>query len=256
MISVVIVGVFAWCAIWIGLAAKFQAACTPTRGGGWLAAFAGSSCLIIFVGLPLAGSEPGALTLWIHHAAIFGLGVFLLVAEFLRAAIRRYERRGEVEQVASALHMLWWLTELVPGAVAITVMGSGLRLIYEGHGMFSARAGWLFWLLVAFGFFFADGLGFYLPYVRGRNRNPQRGGRRSAEVQLTLHALSYPVVFTLAAARLRLPSPLHGAIVSAETALPRLPPGASQTIVAAIVLGTAILVVRSVRTLSTRIARA
>ena len=243
-----LLGVLAWCGAWIAAAVRAEANRAPEVLGQWTAAFSVCSCLGVFVLLPGLGGEIGPLARWIHHAAFTGLGVFLGAAELVRFTARHQARLGAREKMRACLRQWRWLTEVLPGAAATALLLSGLRLIFENPLRCSAREGWLFWLIVAFGFFFADGLCFYRAAAHDiaaaadamRADAPGRlavPGTRAQHLQLTEHALGFPLVFALACGRWPLPHPARPVLARIEDFFAPLPPGWPQVLAAATVIG-------------------
>jgi hypothetical protein len=118
------------------------------------------------------------ITHWFHHAAFFGLFLFLLVAQALQVeGFIKLRNGAEIESLLSTYNRLWWLTEIVPAPIAVGILVSGLGLICQdamsdpsGDALdnYSLRSGWLFALVASFGFFFL-GWDFWLFSVCAQN---------------------------------------------------------------------------------------
>lgn len=235
-----LIGALTWCGGWIAIGVRREAARDARTLGQWCLGFTASSCLLVFIVLPLLGASIGQSPRWIHHAAFFALGGFLFAAELLRASMRHELRRGRVAAGRLATRRLAWLVELLPGPAAIAILLSGLRLIYEGAPGVSLRSPWLFYVVTAFGFFFADGLMFYQPTIRRLQTRPTVPLSRWSDVQLTVHALSFPVVYAVAARRPSLPHPFESVCGRLEKAFSFLPHGGPEVGTAVIVLGATV----------------
>lgn len=218
--------------------------------------FAGVSGLVFLVVVPFLLGRHYLVTAWIHHAAIFGLFAFLLTAQTLQVEGFLKLRRGAMPiSIFATYNRLWWLTEIAPAPIAITILTSGLGLICQDAisdparaalDNYSLRSGWLLALVASFGFFFWDGiLGFSVSvremrkfwYAAQRSDTPTsdlslKFRDRWRDTQLLLHFVSFPFVFLLGALREPTHNFLAKYVVWGEDKLSFLPHGLPQAAVA------------------------
>ncbi len=156
-------------------------------------------CFAIFVLKPSTDAFVNRTVLLTHHVAIFSLFLFLLTAEYLRLEARwRRRARTIPRSVAASYRRLWIFSETVPAPIALTILLSGLRLIWLSPDVNSPAHLWLSMLIVGFSVFFWDGIVGYLPIVRRLAANGDQTPPRLAEtLQLSLHCASWPFLFLL-----------------------------------------------------------
>ncbi len=179
-------GICLWLTGWLVLASRDAAV---TRGDDRVArlsvllkAFTVTTCLAV-LGVPRRGIDMRLLTLWLHHAAIGMLFVFLLAAQYQQAEAWWRIRRGmSAGAVAASYRRLWLLTELVPAPVAMVILFTGLRLIWETPRLHPLAEPWLFALVVGFSLFFWDGIITYLPVTRTLRHHWAEADRRGLTV--------------------------------------------------------------------------
>jgi len=263
-----------WSAIWIEFGTKYTSSKQGDElvgaWGGILLGFAAATVAVTC----LAGgrhSVASVLALWIHHASTWALLAFLLVAEALQREACWRIRGGETAtDVAATYRRLWILTRIVPAPIAVTIFLTGLRLIWQSPERNSPREMWLFCLVIAFGFFFFDGIWGYTPIVA----NAYEGWRRAAEnnlpvafasvrymrqwerVQLSAHVISWPIVFLLGVFQWRPVTPMVGCVTTLEQRLSGLPEGWPQVTIAVAVWALVGLFVRAIRHIQCRLTRA
>jgi uncharacterized membrane protein len=168
------------------------------------------SALAIAAGLvivPLPSSK--ALALRAHYVGLSGLFLFLVLSELCHLKILA-DSRGAVDPPAIQRTALRWrlLAELMPGAAAITILGSGIRLMMESS--YTLRQGWLLCLVCGFAVFFVDGLIGYTRQVQRlhltacQEAQGEAAGRihdfvRSGGFNVTVlsHFLAFPLVLTI-----------------------------------------------------------
>lgn len=203
-----------WLAIWLGVAAGRTAKLDGDRLvralGALLPAFAATTCLGAFVLHPHRAAATRLVTLWAHHASFIALFAFLLAAQFLQIEAwwkRRLAR--PVASISNTYDRLWVLTELCPGAIAATILLTGLRLIWESPNVDYPAQAWLAMIMILFGFFSFDGVAGFTPIVRtwrtrwrtaaeaGQAPRSDRWGEVGDCVQLFVHFASWPAVFLL-----------------------------------------------------------
>src|SRR5271169_2697391 len=158
---VMLLGSLAWLAAWIAVVARAAAA----RHGDALVklfaltlpAFSGTTFLLLFAVVTQRGAI-FPMVLWMHHAAIFALFVFLLAVQLLLTQVW-WQIRSNVQAtaIAATVCRMWILTELVPAPIALAILLTGLRLIWESPSNSPASL-WLMILILGFSFFFFDGL--------------------------------------------------------------------------------------------------
>lgn len=237
----------AWVAVWVVLGARYTAASEGeariARLGRLLPAFAATTCLGIFIASPVRGSLLGSYVLWLHHASFGLLLVFLLTAEYLQVEAWWRLRGASTGAVAIAYRRLWTLTEVMPAPVAVVILLTGLRLIWESPETSSLSQLWLFGLVAGFSLFFWDGIVGYRRIVRllwewaercaatgpeARLRTPPR----SWSLQLFAHLASWLPLFALGTYRWHVPNAMSAAVADLEGRLSFLPSGWPQVSIA------------------------
>lgn len=204
----------AWLTSW----AILIAACASRKDGDaavrvvgiLLPVFCAATFLAAFLALHKRGPVFHNIILWTHHASILLLFLFLVVAEYLQLEAWLRTRRGSsAASVAQCIRALWGLSEIAPAPIALTIFLTGLRLIWDIPQLNSPANGWLSILILAFSFFFWDGMLGYRPIVRQLWNEWKRREEQSAQssgtlsfsqgrvgaAQLFLHFLSWPFVF-------------------------------------------------------------
>jgi hypothetical protein len=167
--------------------------------------------------------------LWVHRVAVGGLGSFVLLGQYFQIEARMKAQRGHgalsLERTYRRLHLV---TALMPAPAALLILGSGLTLMY--HGKHSLSAGWLFYLVSFFAFFFIDGLTHYLPYTKtllrlardaipAPERMPALSAvmhHRASHLLMLFHYLSFPGVVSLGYYKPDVPHPLGETILALE----------------------------------------
>jgi hypothetical protein len=152
--------------------------------------------------------------------------LFLILGQFFQAEGWWNIRNGRLAVAASSYRRLWVLTIIFPAPIALAILLTGLRLIWEaaaGQPPAPGKSPATFWLLAiitGFSFFFWDGILGYTPIVRKWKARWQDGHiddlpwdvahRRpelSDSLQLLIHFLSWPVVFLCGVYRWEIPNP-------------------------------------------------
>jgi hypothetical protein len=143
-----------------------------------------------------------------HYFGLALLFVFLSMGEVchLRIFVQYCKRVTDWSVIVRIARFWWALTELAPGAAAIVILSSGLRLVYEGG--YSLGMTWLLILVVGFGFFFADGILGYTKEVRNLEhltRAVSEGGSEAEARELIrgcgfnatflIHSFSLPLLY-------------------------------------------------------------
>jgi hypothetical protein len=179
-------------------------------------------CLICFLVLPFQGVKLGTLPRGIHQFGAILLGAFLCVSFVLQGIYTVCARRSPAWGRYAIIR--WWcLTETLPAVAAILSLLSGLRLLYESG--LSLSVGYIFGMFIAFTYFFVDGLAFYRPLVsRIYKASGGSGGDPSVlprllwsdQVQLSIHTISFPLVFWLGYSRPAFGNPLSGLVLQLE----------------------------------------
>lgn len=127
----------------------------------------------------------------IHYLGLGALFAFLIFGELCHLVIfRRVRHNSNWQLIARMAHFWRVITDLMPGAAALIILSTGLRLIYEGNH--SLRLTWLFVLVAGFGILFADGLLGYTPAVASLNIKID-----TAESQAEFRSLVLSVRFNL-----------------------------------------------------------
>ena len=205
----------AWLALWVLVVARFAAARETEALVGVLSRVLPAFCVLSYLGLFLV--VPGrstvfhAIILLTHHAGVLFLLLFLVSAQYLHAeAFWRTRLGASLPSVAATYRRLWVLSETLPAAIALSILLSGLRLIWDLPESNSPSHAWLFALVCGFGLFFWDGILGYQPMVRKVWRAWQHGdlafapnasqshrsrSNRGLLPQLLIHSLSWPCVF-------------------------------------------------------------
>jgi len=234
--------------------------------------FAITTCLLGFVLTPgqQAIADPSSLGLhnrdfWksVHHLAIWLLFIFLATSQYLQCvAFLKY--RNNSKDIAGLYEKLWVLTKIVPPATALTILLSGLRLVWQTPGNPSLPGGgnsmawgYLQALIVIFSVLFFDGVFSYTSIVenmrdraRKGDRNPQTFG---GALLLFLHFLSWPVVFVLGLEHPRSTTFLTGPIEAVEYHLKGMPSGWPDAISGLLLWGIAGVTFLALRTLFNRL---
>src|SRR5262249_21996837 len=124
-----IAGIFAWLLAWMFICARSAGA---KSGDAYIKALGA-----ILPGFVIASSICGfaivhdreaafrSVVLWVHHAAIAALFVFLAASQYLQIEALRRSMRGK--SVAESYRRLWILTEILPGPIALAILITGLR---------------------------------------------------------------------------------------------------------------------------------
>lgn len=244
-----LVGTFGWLGVWMLLGTRVTAfAAEPTTLGRMRSvaiAFVVSTCIVLFATRSRA-ADFYLLTLWVHHAAVGALFVFLVAAQFFQAeALWKIHAKLPAMEVAASYRRLNAITAVVPAPAALLIFLSGLRLIFELPVQNSPSSVWLCLLIVSFGFFFWDGLLFFAPTVEqiyehwcdaGRTDGQGNGlplrPTRGESAQLLFHFVSFPLVFLLGVFRWSPLGSLTAAIRKIEHVLSFLPFGWPQVVTA------------------------
>ena len=238
-----------WLALWMWIFARSAAgkngdALVPLFGS-LLPVFCATTCLAAFLAVPVRSLPFHKITLWAHHASVLLLFLFLLAAEYFQAEGWWRRRRGEsTALVAGSYRRLWLLTETLPAPIALTILRTGLRLIWEAPQANSPARLWLLGMVFGFSLFFWDGIFGYRPIVR---RMWERAAGGAADtLQLLLHCLSWPLVFLLGLFRWDAVTPLTQIVPLALAHLRVLPLGWPEVVVASLIWagvgGAAVLV--------------
>jgi hypothetical protein len=215
-----VAGLFTWLGAWILFAARLA---SRTEGDGTVSlwgklgpAFVGSTWLIAFALVPARLSMFWTVTRIAHHFAISLLFLFLVIGQYFQAeAWLRVRHNGAAASIVAAYRRLWILTEVLPAPIAITILLTGLRLIWQVPDLVSPRNAWLLGVLLLFSLFFWDGILGFQPIVKSVYSywqgavGPHGQAAVAAAVrptrwestQLLFHLLSWPVVFVLALSR-------------------------------------------------------
>lgn len=156
-------------------------------------------------------ANPFRALLQLHYLGIAGLGLFLTYAGYCQWQAERLKSRPRADpRMISQTYRNWWAaTMIAPPAAAFCILASGFRLVFVEPNSSVLALPWLFWLVLSFGFFFFDGLLFYLPELCCRYKavassdpiampvEPHSGFGRWSGAMLALHALSFPLVLVL-----------------------------------------------------------
>ena len=233
----------------------------------FLIAFAVCTCVIVFAALPRGAGPILALTLWVHHAAFFALLAFLAIAQyFLFEALWKLRGHAPADSIAATYTRLWIVTELLPAPIALTIFITGLRLVWQAaaadppiHGKSPVQF-WLSTLIFAFGIFFWDGILGYTRLVRDlRWRWITVTGPYELKVvsppsvilrenlQLTLHFVSWPVVFLLGLYQWQFDNPLSVWVQQIVNRLNFMPRGCPELCIAVLLWAVAGLIVLLIR---------
>ncbi len=152
----------------------------------------------------------------VHYTGIVLLFVFLVFGTFCQFETwSKLRRSAPLNSIAQTYRRWWVATKLMPAPAAICILVGGLGLVAATPSRGILEFGWLFWLIVGFSFFFVDGLTFYLPEICVRYATVQhafqarmpvdlynmRFRTRRSESMLLIHAISFPFVFALGAAK-------------------------------------------------------
>lgn len=246
---VTVVAMLVWTAVWLFFCTRATAAkegdSLVEAFGRLMPPFAITTCLAFSLVAPRK-SAFSAGALWIHHAAFLLLLAFLLVGQYLQLEALWKIRAGlPWQSICATYRRHWVLTTIAPAPIALTILLTGLRLLWQQSGDPSQEGGyslsgfWLQGLVIGFSLFFWDGIFGYTPIVRSLYRqwnseDVRQMGRPAAmeSAQLLIHLLSWPVVFLIGALRDDSPTPLTPAIASVLAQLSFLPPGWPDVIVA------------------------
>jgi hypothetical protein len=143
------------------------------------------------------------------------------------------------------------MTVIFPPAIALSILLTGLRLVWEGAMTEPPAPGkspatfWLFSIIAGFSFFFWDGIMGYTPIVTqwksdweqisaGVSLGDARPRRRD-RAQLFIHFLSWPVVFLCGVYRWEIPNPVSDVVSRGIDQLGFLPRGWPEVSVATII---------------------
>jgi hypothetical protein len=245
--SVAMLLLLVWIGAWLYAAARYTASkegdALVEAFGKLLPAFVVVTCLVAFAATPVRRSPLSVIVLWLHHASFWALFLFLVAGQYFQTeAWWKSRASAPVPIVAASYRRLWMLTEIVPAPVALMILLTGLRLIWQRAGDAPARnneyslsAFWLQALVIGFSLFFWDGILGYTPIVRRMWRrwdagnsatqarpNPERIGEAA---QLFIHLLSWPFVFLAGVLRWDFPTGLTAGIETMEQRLSVLPRG-------------------------------
>lgn len=167
--------------IWTVGSLLFWARLTAARKGDDLVALLSCALppytlvtLLLFFLITPRESPVSAVFMWLHHLSFLGLLGFLSLAQY--AQIRAYfqVKQKDFEGARSSFHFLYYVTLLAPAPIALTVLLTGMRLIYQkppdvpqlpGQDI-SLSALWLQAVLISFSIFFWDGVLGYTPAVK------------------------------------------------------------------------------------------
>lgn len=212
-----------------------------------LPAFSAASLLLFYAAVPRRGEVFG-IVLWMHHAAFMALFAFLSVAQCLiTQAWWQIRLASTTVSIAATYRRVWIVTELVPAPIAIAVLLTGMRLIWESPAD-SPSSTWLLILISSFSLFFFDGLLGYSPIIRKTHYYWQSCARakipapQAAQaslstadyLQLIAHFISWPLLLAVGIRRWNWPNPIADRILEFEHRLSRLPEGWSRVVVALI----------------------
>jgi hypothetical protein len=253
-IAVWILAGLVWLALWIGIiaarAAKTEGDALVALFSSTLPAFSAATCLAAFAAVPAREPAFHRIVLGAHIASISALFLFLVAAEYLQAeAWFRIRRRFSILSVAASYRRLWVITKIAPAPIALMVFLTGLRLIWDSPQPNSPVNLWLVGLIIGFGLFFWDGILGYQPIVRRMWeywKQLRDAGTVIADaapmpcylrdtLQLTLHFLSWPIVFLLGFFRWSAVTPLTAPISNLIYRLASLSTGWPE-VIAAIIL--------------------
>lgn len=158
-------------------------------------------------GLPVWGSLRSAMLL--HH---FGFGLlcgFLCLSLYCLIQARRLGSSDASKNSAPLFYRrLWIATKLLPAPAALTILLTGLRLIYDSPAQYSLGSdsgGWVSLLLVTLSYMFWDGIFIYTKNTdhlwhaaEKAKGDPPDLWRKS---HIIAHALSFPFVFAVGYSR-------------------------------------------------------
>ena len=230
--------------------------------GAVVRALTAMALLLFFAVTPKRG-EIFHVVLWLHRTAFFSLFAFLSIAQFLQFQAWWQIRQERPSQcLAATLQRLWTLTEIAPAPIALIIFLTGLRLIWEKPAKNAPSELWLSALIASFSVFFFDGIVGYQPAVRKMLRYwshaakenvpvsvaAQAWNATSDSVQLFLHFLSWPFVFTFGVLRPSQPNPIGPAIARFQSQVLFLPAGWPEVISAFALwalIGAFVLLVRT-----------
>jgi hypothetical protein len=251
-----------WLAVWMWIFARSAAAkdgdALVGMFHGLLPVFCVATCLAAFLAAPGRSPVFHKMTLWTHHASVLLLFLFLLAAEYWQVeGWWRRRRGGSVESVAGSFRRLWILTETAPAPIALTVLLTGLRLVWETPEANSPARLWLFGMVAGFSVFFWDGICGYQPIVRrmwvasrqAAEAGVAKVGGVADAVQLFLHFLSWPLVFLFGLFRWEAVTPFTRPVSQIVGSLHALPRGWPEVAVALLIwigAGLTILFLRAV----------
>jgi uncharacterized membrane protein len=258
-----------WLAAWLTLGSRLTAAkerdVYVRTVGSLLPAFSATSCAVFFSLNPIRGPANHALVLWLHHASVIALFAFLMAAQFLQLeAWWKQRRERSAASVASSYHRLWLLTELAPGAIAITILLSGLRLLWDSPDTTLISQPWLVIIIASTGVFFFDGLLGFTPIVRRRrvtwnakSRNESTAGMQPTsaweDTQIFAHSFAWPFLFFLGLYRFNAPNSASDFLMSVQHHLLFLPEGWRAVVLAAFIWALPGVVVVVLRVASRRL---
>ncbi len=147
----------------------------------------------------------------IHYLGLGTLFVFLSLGEICHLMIlRRIGDGAPWRRIAKTARRWQIITAVMPGAAALLILSSGLRLIHAGN--YSLRMTWLFVLVAGFGALFADGILGYTPTVAalGAAGDDEAAQERVCKLvrsfgfnlMFLLHFLSLPALFLVGRSKL------------------------------------------------------
>lgn len=255
--------------LWAGLAALATVMLHQLVSSRWASALTdrqlrtlGSACPAAVLGAGALlwvlfdrGGAARTVALAIHGAALVLLFAFLACATRLQVVLFA---RPAASVANGPYRRLRVLTELVPAAAALSVLLTGLRLVWESPPANDPAQLWLSVLVVGFSLFFWDGLLFYRPLVARMDRYPQPPDAPAASptagelVQGALHVAAFVLLLAFGLLRPGGTSPLDAVVRWLEALAPRLPDGAPQCLTVLIVWLAAGALVAAARRMPSR----
>jgi hypothetical protein len=191
------------------------------------------------------------LTLWLHRASVVLLFLFLIAAQYLQIdAWWKIKRAVPTASVAATYRRLWMLTEIVPPAVAASILLTGLRLIWDSPATNAPSNLWMFVLICGFSVFFWDGIFGFTKIVGARRRRWERAARNDVPVvngrasqhgeavQLFAHFISWPLLVPFGVFRWGARTLVTDAVSNLEKAMRILPTGWPEVFTAVIIWAT------------------
>jgi len=216
------------------------------RAAKLLPAFVATSGIALWMAVPIRDPWVYLATRWLHHAGFIVLFAFLAAVEFMKLEAGWKRRAGaSVPSIASTYRRLWILTELIPAPVALLILMTGLRMVWENPEGNSPSKMWLLGLTVGFSFFFWDGILGFQPIIRAAKTRWQIAGSSGSlpvlpgrfdefwtGLQTFLHFLSFPFVLALGIFRWDPPSRVTKGVQLLEVRLGHsLPQGWLQVVI-------------------------